>query len=134
MKKLSFIAMVSLVVISCAGKKEVVTDNRVPLRTDTINICKMGDSLVIHESTCRGCAFEATTNFAISDSLEVIRLVDVITTDNNSPDINGGSIQKDIVLVPLKKGLTTFKLFKFLTPEKTAADSARFTSYKIEVK
>jgi hypothetical protein len=48
--------------------------------------------------------------------------------------MDGGSINKDLILVPEKTGITIFKLYKFWTQEKTAADSARFTSYKIEVR
>jgi hypothetical protein len=133
-KIISFI-LVSMAVISCNNNpKDVVTDNRIALRTDTINIVKLTDTLVIYESTCRGCAYERSTNFAISDSMNMIRLMDVITTDNSPADMDGGSINKDLVLVPVKPGTTIMKLFKFWTEEKAAADSARFVSYKIEVK
>ena len=135
MNKIFFIALISLVVTSCNNStKDIVADNRIALRTDTINTVKLTDTLVIYESTCRGCAYERSTNFAISDSMNVIKLFDVITTDNSSADMDGGSISKDLVLVSLKPGVTIMKLYKFWTQEKTAKDSANFTSYKIEVK
>ncbi len=135
MIKIIFFILVSMAVISCNNNpKDVVTDNRIALRTDTINIVKLTDTLVIYESTCRGCAYERSTNFAISDSMNIIRLTDIITTDNSPADMDGGSINKDLVLVPVKPGTTIMKLFKFWTEEKAAADSARFDSYKIEVK
>ena len=59
---------------------------------------------------------------------------DVNTTDNNPSGMDGGNISKDLILVPVKTGTTIFKLYKFWKQEKTAADSAGFTSYKIEVK
>jgi hypothetical protein len=48
--------------------------------------------------------------------------------------MDGGSISKDLVLVPQKTGITNMKLYKFWKEEKTAEDSSRFTTYKIEVK
>jgi hypothetical protein len=123
-----------MTVLGCTNSEKVITDNKVALRQDTLNIVKLTDSLVIHESACRGCKYEASTNFAISDSMHMILLKDVITTDNNSPDMDGGNVSKDLVLVPVKKGITSIRLYKFLNPDGTAEDSARFTSYKIEVK
>ena len=90
--------------------------------------------MVIYESTCRGCAYEGSTNFGISDSLGIVKLDNVITTDNSSPDMAGGSISKDLILVPLKTGTTAFKLYKFWEQVATAKDSARFTTYTVEVK
>jgi hypothetical protein len=129
-----FIALLSMTIFSCTNSEKEVADNKIALRADTINVVKLTDTLVIYESTCRACQYETSINFAISDSMNIIKLLDVITTDNNSPEMNGGSISKTLVLVPLKTGVTTARLYKFLTMEKTAQDSARATSYKIEVK
>ena len=141
MNKITFIAFISMAFISCSNNpkdvfdvKKDIADNRISLSTDTINVVKLTDTLVIYESTCRSCAYEGSANFGISDSMNIIKLADIITTDNSSPDMNGGSISKDLILVPQKTGTTIFKLYKFWTQEKTAKDSARFTSYKIEVK
>ena len=136
MKKLFVLLFISIIVFSCTNHdKEVVDiDNKIALRTDTLNVIKLTDTLVIYESACRGCRYETSTNFAISDSMNMIKLTDVITSDNNSPDMNGGSVSKDLILVPLKPGITIIKLYTFLSQEKTAEDSARFASYKIEVK
>jgi hypothetical protein len=122
-----------MAVISCTNNSKYTVDKKISLRTDTINVVKLTDTLVIYQSTCRGCAFEKSTNFAVSDSLNMIKLVDVITTDNSPADMDGGSISKDLILVPVKTGITIMKLFKFWKQEKTAEDSARFTLYKIEV-
>jgi hypothetical protein len=134
MSKIFFILFVSIAVISCNNNTNDVVDNRIVLRTDTINVVKLTDKLVIFESTCRGCEYERSTNFAISDSMNMIKLADVITTDNSPANMDGGSISKDLILVPIKTGTTNIKVYKFWKQEKTAADSARFTSYKIEVK
>ena len=134
MRKIFFILFVSIAVISCNNNTNVVVDNRIALRTDTINVVKLTDTLVIFESTCRGCAYERSTNFAINDSMNMIRLADIITTDNSPAEMDGGSISKDLILVPVKPGTTNIKVYKFWSEEKTAKDSARFTSYKIEVK
>ena len=134
MKKIFFIALVCMTFISCTNNTTDVVDNKIALRTDTINTVKLTDTLVIYESTCRGCAYERSTNFAISDSMNIIKLSDLITTDNSPADMDGGSISKDLVLVPVKTGITVMKLYKFWTEEKTAKDSARSASYKIEVK
>ncbi len=137
MKKLSAFGFMVFILACCTNtKKQVVdvTDTKIPLHTDTLNVVKLADTLVIYESTCRGCAYEASTHFDISDSLGIIKLLHVETTDNNSEGINGGSISKDLVLVPIKTGSTTIKLYKFWKTEATAKDSAGFTSYKIEVR
>ena len=104
------------------------------LLTDTLNVVKLSDTLVIYESTCRGCAYEGSTHFDISDSLGLVKLLNVVTIDNSSPDMAGGSISKDLILIPLKTGAATIKLYKFWEEQTTAKDSARFTSYKIEVR
>ena len=139
MNKYFFIVIVSIALINCNNNaKDIVennvVDNKISLKTDTINIVKLADTLVIYESTCRGCAYEGSTNFGISDSMNIIKLADIVTTDNSSPNMTGGSISKDLILVPKKTGTTIIKLYKFWRHEKTAEDSARFTSYKIEVK
>ena len=143
--KIFLILAVSATVLSCSnnaksgnnpeteGTKDAV-DKRILLRTDTVNIVKLTDTLTIFESTCRGCAYEQSTNFAISDSMNIIKLADIVTRDNNPPDMAGGSISKYLILVPQKPGATVIKLYKFWKEEKTAADSARFATYKIEVK
>jgi hypothetical protein len=135
MIKLFFIALLSFSFASCNNNsREVMEDNRIALHSDTLNVVKLTDTLVIYQATCRGCEFERSTNFAISDSMNIIKLEDVITTDNSPDDMDGGSVSKDLILVPLKPGTTIMKLYKFWTMEKTAKDSARFTTYKIEVK
>lgn len=141
MKKITFIPVLFFAFASCTNSKkekeavkETIEDNRISLRSDTVNLVKMTDTMVIYESTCRGCAYEGSTNFDISDSLGVVKLDNVITTDNSSPDMAGGSISKTLVLIPVKAGLTRIKMYKFWTQEKNAKDSARFTSYTIEVR
>jgi hypothetical protein len=119
---------------SCSNKEaESNVDHKIILKADTINLVKLSDTLVIYESTCRGCAYEASTTFAVSDSMNIIKLADVITTDNNSSDMAGGSVSKKLILVPLKKGNTAFKLYKFWSQQTMAKDSANFATYKIEV-
>jgi hypothetical protein len=135
MKQLFIIPV--LVFISCTNskkEKQVTEDKRISLRKDILNVVKLTDTLVIYESTCRGCAYEQSTNFGISDSLGIIKLENTITKDNNPDNMDGGSISKTLVLVPLKAGTTSFRLYKFWKPEHTAEDSARFTTYTIEVK
>ncbi len=137
MRKVSVLVCIAFIAFGCTGnskENDKVTDNRIALRADTLNTVKLTDTMVIYESTCRGCAYEASTNFAISDSMNIVRLDDIVTTDNSPADMDGGSISKDLVLVPVKPGITNIKLFKFLGPEKSKEDSARFTTYKIEVK
>jgi hypothetical protein len=134
MKTFFFSALVSMAVISCTNNSKDIVDKRISLRTDTINVVKLTDTLVIYQSTCRGCEFERSTNFAVSDSLNMIKLFDVITTDNNPDNMDGGNISKDLILVPVKAGITNMKLFKFWKHDRTAEDSAKFTLYKIEVK
>ena len=134
MKKLFLFLFISIVIFGCTNNNKDVADNKIALRTDTINVVKLSDTLVIYASTCRGCEYERSTNFAISDSMNLIKLIDVNTIDNSPSGMDGGSVAKDLILVPIKTGITNIKLYKFWTMEKTAKDSARFKSYQIEVK
>ncbi|MFN8307822.1 MAG: hypothetical protein U0T79_13680 [Ferruginibacter sp.] len=120
---------------SCNDKdKEATTHNWVALRADSINTVLLTDTLVIYESVCRGCAYEGSTRFDIQDSLGMIKLVDIISTDDNSSDMAGGSISKDLLLKPVRTGTTRIRLFKFLSPDSASADSARSITYMINVK
>lgn len=133
------IVMVSLFA-SCSNKKKEklvveTKDNKIALHSDTLNVVKLTDTMVIYESTCRGCAYEQSTHFDISDSMGLVKLYDVVTTDNNPPDMAGGNVSKTLVLVPLKTGSTIIKMYKFWEGRAvTAADSSIFTRYAIEVK
>lgn len=109
-------------------------DNKIALRDDSINVVKLTDTLVIYESTCRGCQYEGSTRFEINDSLELIKLQNVITANNNPGDMAGGSIGKELLLVPLKTGTTKLKLYKFWSEKTTREDSAKFKLYTIEVR
>jgi hypothetical protein len=137
MKKLPVYLMIAILACSCSNSNTKVAgryENMVTLRADTLNTVKLSDSLVIHEYTCRGCAYEESTHFSISDSTGIIQLIKIVTTDNNPSDIDGGSINKDLVLVPVKTGITTIKLYKFINERPTVNDSTLFTSYTIEVR
>jgi hypothetical protein len=133
MKKIvSFFFIV--LVVSCNNKEPGSNiDHKIMLKADTLNLVKLSDSLVIYESTCRGCAYESSTTFAVSDSLNLIKLAAVITTDNNSSEMAGGSVSKELILVPLKKGNTIFKVYKFWSQQTMGKDSSNFISYRIAV-
>lgn len=134
MRTLSTIIFFSILITSCNSNEKTAAekDNRIPLRSDTINVVKLSDTLVIFESTCRGCAVEGSTAFEIKDSLGIIKLKGVYTVDNNSPDMAGGNVSKQVELLPQKTGITTIKLFKYYRPEER--DSTKFITYTIEVK
>ncbi len=137
MKKILVLIVTSSLVIACSNKKkekQEAADKRIVLRSDTTNTVRLTDTLLIPESTCRGCAYEMSTDFSIDDSLGIIKLYDVITRDNNPENMEGGSVSKSIILVPQKTGTTTFKLYKFWGPETKKSDSAHFSSYTVEVK
>ena len=112
-----------------AGEK----DKRISLSSDTVNVVTMRDTLVIYESTCRGCAYEGSTSFDIEDTAGVVKLEKIVTTNNNPSDMAGGNVSKDLVIVPVKKGGTTFKLYKSFKGDFTAEDSARAKTYTVEV-
>lgn len=109
-------------------------DNRIVLRTDSVNIIKLSDTMLIYESICRGCKYEGSVRFEIADSAAVVKLHAVNTHDNNHRDVQGGNVAKELVLVPVKAGSTKMKLYKFLSPETAKEDSARYQIYTIEVK
>lgn len=137
MKILLAALIVMLFFLSCNSdekKLQSIKDNKISLRTDTVNVVKLSDTLVINESTCRGCAYEQSTHFDISDSMKLIRLQGIVTTDKNSSDMSGGNISKQLILLPINTGTTTIKLYKFWKQEETAKDSANAASYKLEIR
>lgn len=138
MKKICLLPVILFFLLSCTNaKKEIVEskETKVMLRADTINVVKLTDTLVIYESTCRGCAYESSTAFAVKDSLELVKLLTVETVDNSSPDMTGGSISKNLILVPVKAGSTIVKMYKFWKGVPSSInDSLPFTSYKIEIR
>ncbi len=75
MKKILLLCCVSALLICCNNSTEEKTGSNkwVALRSDTLNVVKLTDTLVIYESTCRGCAYEASTYFGLADSTDIIR-------------------------------------------------------------
>jgi hypothetical protein len=136
MKKIILLFTVSTLLIYCNNSPSDKTGSvkRIVLRSDTLNVVQLTDTLVILESACRGCEYEGSTYFGLTDSMDIIQLQEVITKDNNPPEMIGGNISKTIILLSAKPGKTNFKLHKFLTSNATAEDSALFTRYNIEVK
>lgn len=137
MKKILLAVVIIGIVAACSNSKKKdnpTKDNRIYLRADTLNIAKITDTLVISENVCRGCAYEESTKFSIADSLGVVALDHMETHDNSSPDMDGGSISKSLIIVPKKTGTTTIRLYKFWEEPVTAEDSARFTTFNIEIK
>lgn len=136
MKKIMLLCAVSALLICCNNEPGDKTGSNkwVALRSDTLNVVKLTDTLVVFESTCRGCAYETSTYFSLADSTGIIRLDKVITGDNNSPDVAGGSISKTILMFCARPGKTSFKLYKFWNSNPAAKDSALFTRYNVEVR
>ena len=138
MKKILFLPVVSLFLFSCTNQEKKETkqmDAKIALRPDTLNVVKLSDTLVIYEGTCRGCAYENSTAFVIKDSLDLLKLLQVETSDHNSPDMAGGSVSKNLIIVPVKTGSTLLKMFKFWKEVPAViTDSLPFTAYKIEIR
>ena len=135
--KFLLILFLPVFLFACNGLSSKMDDpyrRMVHLRTDTLNVVEMTDSMLIFESTCRGCAFEKSTRFDMYDSMGIIKIADIITTDNNPDNMDGGHISKDIILAPVKPGVTRIKLYKIWGEQTAARDSAHYTSYNIEVK
>jgi hypothetical protein len=132
MNKLILLCFV-IVTVRCTNNA-VINDNRIMLLADSVNSVTLKDTMVIYESVCRGCAFEQSTKFSIEDTAGVVEIAHIETHDNSSPDEDGGSIGKTIVIVPKKSGHTIFKMYKFWDEPITAKDSSNFTLYNIEVK
>ena len=133
--KTVFTLIVSFALIAGCNndKKEIARDPKIMLRADTLNSIKLTDTLIIYEHVCRACAYEESTHFDIADTSGIIKLEKIVTTNNNPPDVDGGSISKDLILVPVKTGTTTIKVYKFIDEHPSAEDSAKFTPYNIEV-
>jgi hypothetical protein len=138
MKKYLIAFLILTVLVSCNNSKKknqaTYLNKRITLHADTLNVVSITDTMVIFETVCRGCAYEASTEFSISDSLELVKLDHIESQDNNPPDTDGGYISTNLVIVPEKPGTTTIKMYKFWEKPYTAEDSAQFTSYTIEIK
>lgn len=82
MKKVLYIILASGLLMSCnTGKKEKSSPDqplpaysRVELRSDTLNLVKRTDTLVIDQSVCIGCAYEESASFSVHDSLGLVEL------------------------------------------------------------
>lgn len=104
------------------------------LRSDTMNLVTMADTMIIFEGACRGCEYEGTISFSVVDSMEIVELSRVETYDDNPSDMAGGSVNKNLILVPKKTGNTIIKVCKFLTQPISKEDSSDCTNYSIEVR
>lgn len=132
MKK-SVLILAGAIFFSCHSHDQAKDRNKVYLTKDKLNVAKLTDTLVISESTCRGCAYEYTTHFDIDDSLGLVRLDRIMTTDSNHQD-TAGAINKDLFLVPVRTGSTRIKLYKYYSQKPTAGDSAHYAVYPVEIK
>lgn len=134
MKYFSMIILAAITLLACNSKTTIEEkDTRIFLRSDSINVVKLTDTLVIGSSTCRGCAYEGSTNFSIDDSTGTVKITDVITHDANPDNISGGNVSKEIVIVPLKTGHASFKFYRFWTEQRSAKDSTGGVVYEVEV-
>lgn len=126
-----------ILAIGCNNNNEQESQAKQPdlviMTPQGMNQARMNDTLVIYEMVCRGCAYEESTHFEIEDSLNLVKIVKTETIDNNPPDMDGGSIDKHIYLIPVKPGETKLKLFKFNTETPTTQDSLVYTYYKIKI-
>lgn len=139
MKNNYFIILVFSIVLSACNTRsnfndETKPNNWITLHSDSVNVVKLTDTLVIYSAVCRGCEYEKSTEFSISDSLGIVELKSIETIDNNPSNMDGGSINKNLIIVPRKTGQTMIKLYKFWNEPINAEDSAIFTTYIIEVK
>lgn len=123
----------SLIACNSTKQSDSFRNIRIDLRSDTINVVKLTDTLQIWKSVCRGCADEYIPRFDISDSLNIIEWIRTETVDNNPPDVDGGSMSKFIVMKPKATGTTTLKLYQFMGHKNTVEDSANYTLYQITV-
>ena len=125
---------IATIVLGCHQNDKGKDKNKVYLAKDKLNTARLTDTLVINESTCRGCAYEYSTHFDINDSLGMVKLDRIVTTDNNRSGVVGGTVDKDLFLVPVRTGTTRIRLYKYYNQKPTANDSARYTVYSIEIK
>lgn len=103
------------------------------LSADKVNKVKISDTLLIAESTCRGCEYEHSTRFDVTDSMAIIKLIRIETTDINPDNMDGGSINKDLILIPVKTGNTIIKQYRFYSNNTNKDDSSKYKSFNIQV-
>ena len=88
-------------------KKEYYTVN-----VDTLNTINIGDTFKINQFVCRACAYELSTKFGIKDTANLVQLISIDDSDHGDPNTDGGSMQRILILKAVKKGTTTFCVFK----------------------
>lgn len=140
MKKIFFLFSALIVFTSCTNNsntKEKIEkpDTRISLQADSIlNTVKLTDTLVIFDGTCRGCTVENSTYYNISDSNNMVKFATIKTIDDNPPDMAGGSVSKEIEIVPIKAGKTVMKFYKYYQGEdNTKNDTVFVRNYLIEI-
>jgi hypothetical protein len=119
MKILVSLIFAFLFITACKNKQAEVKNERIFLFEDTLQIVKLTDTLKISESACRACPYQESTSFVLKDSLDVVKLYATETNDANPSGMAGGTISKTLVIIPLKKGTTTFKIYTLLKPPGT---------------
>ncbi len=134
MRSIIILAAVAGFLSSCNDKTGAAQNNYKSLSATKINTVGMLDTMVIHEKLCRGCPAENTTDFDIRDTGNVVELFSIKTTDDHSGKEDSNHISKEIILIPLKKGSTTFKFFKTAPGISQSPGAPAFTAYKVEVK
>ncbi|MCC6721674.1 MAG: hypothetical protein IT243_05685 [Bacteroidia bacterium] len=100
-----FISVSIALLCSCNTK---TIDKRIPLKSNIENNVKLGDTLVIFASDCKGCAFSTTYSF--KDSLGIIKKTNYKSYDP-CPECDGGSYSVEIEFVALSTGKTTLKMY-----------------------
>jgi hypothetical protein len=130
MKRSIQLILILFLVFSCEtqdSQLKKTTGKRIILNPYYDNVAKLNDTLIISESTFRNCEYEELTDLKIEDSLNLIKLGEIVSTEHKSPNRKRTTIGKDLLLVPVEKGITTIKLYRFYKQEVFARDTGFYT-------
>jgi hypothetical protein len=102
-----------LILFSCKEQlKQTTPKGHYNIQVDSLTLVNIGDTFTINQFVCRACAFEQTTKFGVKDTANLVQLISIDESDHGDPNTDGGSMQRILILKAVKKGTTTFNVFK----------------------
>ena len=115
--------------VSCKNQSatEKKTGKRVVLRRFFVNTAGMYDTLVISQTTCRGCGYEQLTDMKVEDNLGLIKAETIESYDWRRSNGNGIEVRRDLLLLPVKTGdSTTLMFYRYYDDSHIARDTMAY--------
>jgi hypothetical protein len=123
--------------LSCKNQETIKHDkvNGITLQSDSLNIVKLTDSLVIYETLCGGCNDDTMrASFDIQDSEGLLKAQEERTVSDRRPGKEDNPVLKTFILVPLNTGSTKLSVSKYWHQPGATEDSESHKEYLIEIR